>query len=103
MKQLRVTDAAKRDLSDIASYTEATWGLDQKQKYIGALHERIKALWKNPSIGVVRDDAGQDCRSLACGSHQIFYRDSETTIIVLRVLHGSQDVHRHVDPGDPQR
>jgi toxin ParE1/3/4 len=96
MKKVLIAGAAQRDLSEIAAYTEANWGSEQKRRYLDAIRDRIRELRDNPEIGVKRNDVRPGYRSLASGQHQIFYRTSDTVIVVLRVLHGSMDVHRHI-------
>jgi len=45
--------------------------------------------WNLSKIAVKRNDVRLGCRGLASEQHQIFYRTSDTAIVVLRVLHVS--------------
>lgn len=96
MRKLIISSAAHRDISEISKYTEATWGLEQKQRYKGMLFGRMKQLQSNPDIGISREEVGSGYRSLTVEQHHIFYRSADEAVVVLRVLHGSMDVHRHI-------
>ena len=96
MKRLLVAEAAKRDLPKIATYTEDKWGAEQKHTYMNAFRDQLAALRVNPLIGVNRNDVRPGYRSITCGRHQIFYRESDTSVVVVRVHHERQDVHHHL-------
>ena len=96
MKPLLIADAAKRDLEGISAYTARTWGVEQKRRYLDLLRGDMAGLRANPAIGTMRDAISPGVRSLASGSHRIFYRDTPDAVIVLRVLHASMDTHRHL-------
>ena len=95
MKPLLIAHAAKRDLEDIAAYTARTWGVEQKRRYLDLLRGEA-GLRANPTIGTMRDAISPGVRSLASGSHRIFYRDTLDAVIALRVLHASMDTHGHL-------
>ena len=52
MMTLRLTDDARRDLSDIRSYTRREFGAHQAALYMGRLGEGFKALRRHPDIGL---------------------------------------------------
>jgi len=93
----RIRPEAEKDLKDIARYTRRTWGLEQTRKYLRALHERMQALAANPNLGVTRHDVAEGYRSARIGHHHVFYRQDGDIIIVVRMLHESMDVQRHVE------
>jgi len=94
--RLQITAAARHDLSGIAAYTEAQWGREQRQRYIDLRRGQMTALRTHNDVGMKRDEVHPGCRSLASGRHQIFYRYTATAVVVLRVLHQSMDVRRHI-------
>lgn len=100
MKRTRkylVRPAAENDLKDIGRHTRQAWGREQARRYLRALHEKMQSLAANPNLGVVRDDVAEGYRSARVGHHHIFYRTDRDDIVVVRVLHESMDVQRHLD------
>ena len=98
MTKVVVSDAAKRDLQDIARYTEQTWGSAQRLRYVDAIKKRFALLRERPTAGSSREEIRPGYRSIPSDRHVIFYRVTEDTVEVLRVLHGNMDVHRHLGP-----
>lgn len=43
-------------------------------------------------MGRARDEISPGLRSFPAGSHVIYYRVSDTELIVTRIVHGSRDV-----------
>lgn len=92
-----LTRLAEQDLLDIGRHTQREWGRAKRSAYLRRLHERMEALARHPKLGVARDDVREGYRSWPEGRHVIFYRAlSEDSILVVRVLHASMDVSRHV-------
>nr|WP_262888428.1 type II toxin-antitoxin system RelE/ParE family toxin [Chryseobacterium cheonjiense] len=46
----------------------------------------------NPTSGKTRNEIKQGLYSFPKGNHIIFYRLSDTHIIIVRILHGSRDI-----------
>lgn len=90
-KRLRVSGPAKRDLSDIGAYTLREWGAAQKKKYLGQIRARFAALRESPGVGAARDEIAGGLRSCRAGRHVIYYRETGSELVVLRVLHESMD------------
>jgi toxin ParE1/3/4 len=85
---------AQRDIDDILAYTIETWGAAQLEKYKRILDIAFRKLEQNPDIG--KTGLLPDFRSLQAGSHVIFYRIDDTSIHVVRILHGRMDFSRHL-------
>ncbi|MGG1948880.1 type II toxin-antitoxin system RelE/ParE family toxin [Trinickia sp. NRRL B-1857] len=93
--QLRLTPLAESDLEDIWRYTFEHWSIDQADRYHRDLVATMAALAQGDKTGrvcTVRDGYLQ----YAVGSHIVFYRETETTRDVSRVLHQRMDVDRHL-------
>ncbi len=88
--------AARADLKRIGQYTEREWGRGQRTKYLRHLEESIDLMADSPKMGTPRDDLREGYRSLRAGRHVIFYREVAAGIEVVRVLHASMDVDRHL-------
>ena len=85
---------AQRDIDDILAHTIENWGVAQLEKYKRILDIAFRKLEQNPNIGQI--SLPPDFRSLQAESHVIFYRIDETSIHVVRILHGRMDFSRHV-------
>lgn len=96
LKPLRISAPARRDLESIGEYTRRQWGAAQKRKYLRHLQDKLIALQASPAIGAPRDDVSPGLRGLAALEHIIFYRESETALLIVRILHTSQDVTAHI-------
>ena len=90
-KRRRVSGPAKRDLADIGAYALREWGAAQKKKYLGQIRERFAALRETPGVGAARDEIADGLRSYRAGRHVIYYRETGSELVVLRVLHESMD------------
>lgn len=93
--QLRLTPLAESDLEDIWLYTFEHWSIEQANRYHRDLVATMEALARGEKTGrvcTVREGYLQ----YAAGSHIVFYRETETTLDVTRVLHQRMDVDRHL-------
>jgi toxin ParE1/3/4 len=94
MKRLRLTREALQDLRDIWAYSTETWGIQQAERYVDAIRSAITGLRDG---NVVSQNAGyglKGCRKVTCGRHIVFFRENETVVEVVRVLHQKMDVGR---------
>jgi toxin ParE1/3/4 len=84
------------DLENIWRYTFETWSLQQADDYQRQLVIAFSALAK----GTRRSRNLQAVRpgyfSAVCNSHCIFYRKTETGILIVRILHQRMDPMRHL-------
>lgn len=95
-KPLRISGPAGRDLAAIAEYTQREWGAAQKRKYLAYIKKCFALLRNTPAVGTPRDDIAPGLLSHPVEKHIVFYRESEQALLVVRVLHGSMDVKRHL-------
>lgn len=94
-RQLRLTPLAEIDLEDIWRYTAEQWSLAQADHYHRDLIGTMEALARGKKAGracIVRDGYFR----YAVGSHVVFYRETDDTIDVIRVLHQRMDIERHL-------
>jgi toxin ParE1/3/4 len=97
MTKLRLTDDARRDLSDIRAYTRRDFGTRQAAVYMGRLAEGFKALRRHPEIGFPIDHLKPGFRCFRVQHHAIFYAQDGEVIAVVAVLHESQLPTRHLE------
>ncbi|HEU4854330.1 MAG TPA: type II toxin-antitoxin system RelE/ParE family toxin [Nitrosospira sp.] len=87
-------DLAQRDIDDILAYTLENRGAGQLEKYKIMLDTAFKEIEQNPDMG--KSGLLPGLRRFPAGSHVIFYRVDDTSISVIRVLHGRMDYSRHL-------
>ena len=95
-KLWKLTRAAEQDLEDIWRYTFARWSVTQADTYHNSLIDAFNAL--SAGQGQFRKISALDRIYLYCpsGSHNIFFREQETSIVIIRVLHNRMDPSRHL-------
>ena len=108
---VRLTDRADQDDVEILRWTSEHFGARQAQVYARTLSLAIEALIEGPEVAGVRarDEIALGIRTLHVerqgrkGRHFVVLRVAgEQTIDVLRLLHDSMDMVRHIEdvPGD---
>lgn len=93
---LVLNPVAQRDVRSILLYTRKQWGQSARDAYEEALNQALLTLSENPLIGRRRDAVPGDLRTFRVRQHMIYYRYSDDTLTVLRVLHGKMDPGQHV-------
>jgi toxin ParE1/3/4 len=97
----RLRARALEDIREIAQYTEQNWGIAQRDLYLDGLFGCFGNLADNPGLGMARDDIAPGLRSLRHGRHLVVYLPAKRRVEIVRVLHVSRDVRRHVDIDEP--
>ena len=102
MPSFVLTKAAKADLKDIGRYTQATWGRDQRTRYLTLLDTGFRALADNPVVGKDCNDIRPGYRKHQIEKHIAFYRQSGSSQIeIVRVLHERMDLEANLsESGD---
>ena len=95
-RKLRLSGTARRDLEEIGAYTRREWGARQKRKYLGLIRDKLIALRDHPMAGAARDDLAEGLRACAVEKHIVYYRETETVLAVVRILHRRIDPARHL-------
>lgn len=103
---LRLARSAEQDIIDILAWTNEYFGKEQSMIYAETLTLGLEALTAGPGIiGVKsRSDIAPGIKTLHVakggrkGRHVIVFRVGEHSMIdILRILHDSMDMSRHVD------
>jgi toxin ParE1/3/4 len=101
MPTYRKTRRADEDLKEIYRYTRRMWGRAQAVRYIHGLEQRFTILANNPLAGIAREDLQPEgLRSVVHGHHVVFYQPQPDGVLIVRVLHGRQDVRAHLDSAE---
>lgn len=83
-----LTQKATDDLKAIGRYTQATWGREQRNRYLSMLDDTFHDLAANPPKGRDCSAIRDGYRKHQAGKHIIFYRSIENGFIeIVRVLH----------------
>jgi toxin ParE1/3/4 len=97
MPLFRLTERAKTDLRSIGRYTQATWGHEQRNRYLARLDAWFHLLAREPHRGRACDDIRAGYRKYHVGWHLIFYRVSPEGLEIIRILHDRMDIENHLD------
>lgn len=110
--RVRLAEQAERDLLGITLWTVENFSAQQAEIYVETLSLAIEALHDGPEVfgATVRDDLALGVRTLHVarqgrrGRHFVVFRAaSEQTIEVLRLLHDSMDLARHLPSANDQK
>jgi toxin ParE1/3/4 len=94
---LPFTPKAREDLESIADFTLEKWGIQQEQLYLRLLKQAFGFLSDNPYLGHPMSKVMPGLRRLLAGSHIILYFVADTHVDVVRILHHSMDILRHIE------
>src|SRR5215213_2337234 len=107
---VRLTDAAERDLRDIVRWTANRFGPEQARAYLAILRQAFRALEAGPVVPGARrrSELGNQLYTLHAARdgrrarHLILFRatllEGSGMVEVLRILHDSMDIVRHLPP-----
>jgi toxin ParE1/3/4 len=96
MSQLWLTRKARADLDAIWDYTAHHWGEDQAEAYLLSLGETMQLLAKQPGLGRKIEDIREGYFKFPAASHVFIFRLAPGVIEIIRILHKSMDVDRHL-------
>lgn len=95
MSLVTFSPAAAADLDNIWDYTAEEWGVEQADRYTDDVQSTCRGLARGEKRG--RDvDVRSGYLKHAVGKHFVFFRTTEAGIEVIRILHQSMDVGRHL-------
>ena len=95
-KTLRLSKPSQQDLHNIAAYTSRNWGNAQKELYINKIMTDLEILCQTPSLGFASDELSSGLRAYTIEQHIVYYRESKTRIIVIRILHKRMAFEQHL-------
>ena len=90
------SELAETDLLEIWLYTAEEWSLPQADIYLAQLGSTLKNLIDHPEMGKDRADLRKGYRSLLVNHQHVFYRLIDDEIQIMRVLHESVDLTKHL-------
>jgi toxin ParE1/3/4 len=94
-RSFRLSPLAENDMEDVWTYSARQWSLEQAEAYTRELLGAFSDLASGRRTGTPIV-ARRNYLRLLVGSHAVFYQATETKIDIIRVLHQSMDVRRHL-------
>jgi toxin ParE1/3/4 len=94
-RRIRLTPLAEADLEDIWLYTVKTWSVEQAESYHAGIIAAFVGLANGTKVGQSLDVRAGYLK-YAVGSHLVFFRLSDPTVDVIRILHQRMDVSLHL-------
>ena len=96
MVKLRLREAAQNDLIEIRLFSNREFGAGQTDQYMRGFSTIFRRNREFPRLGSSVDGFEIDLRCIVYQSHRIFYRVEGSKLFVVRILHHSQNAHRHL-------
>lgn len=98
MAEFEFSAEADEDIQGIYRYTAMHFGVGQADRYADQLLSSVIMAARFPLTGrSFTTRAGAALRQYNVGRHAIFYRQTRTGILVVRVLHQMMDFDAHLD------
>ena len=96
MSKVQFTNAARKDLREIFTYTTRTWGITQARQYSEQLKQHTIAIGEfrahsKPVLG-----SSADVHQSHCRKHIFIFERKGDTVLIIRILHEAMDVPRHL-------
>lgn len=91
MRTLSRTPLAARDVREIVDYL-LEHSEPAADRFTAELEAACRLLPSQPRMGGARDDLAPGVRSVVVGKYVVFFRASDTSIEVLRVIHGARNI-----------
>ena len=96
MASYTLSPAAQADLESIWDYTVAHWGEAQAEVYTRGIQAACEALSNGTLVSRSADNIRAAYRKAAVGSHVLYFRMQSDMVEIVRILHQSMDVERHL-------
>jgi len=91
----RLTPRAETDLEEIWLYTAREWSPDQAESYTDEIIDVFEAIADGTKPGQpVPVRVGY--RKALVGRHVIYFKRGDDTVVIVRILHQSMDLDRHI-------
>ena len=91
-----LTNEADHDLVEIYDYTASNFSEKQADDYLDQLMSLFDRLEIYPDLGIKRSEIHQEIRSIAIGSHIVFYKPYNKSVLIVRILHHSRDFYKYL-------
>lgn len=96
MTKIEFTRDAERDLINIFLYGIENFGPALAEQYLETINAKIEMVAHPPDFGADYSFVINGVRRYEVASHAVYYRSTQSGLLVLRVLHGRMDAGRHL-------
>ncbi|HAT2828797.1 TPA: type II toxin-antitoxin system RelE/ParE family toxin [Klebsiella oxytoca] len=96
MKTVKLTPKASQDLEDIWYYGYHHFGEEQADRYINQISDIFQVI-SDHNIGTPRPELGEYISALPVERHMLYFLQTDTEIIIIRILSQHQDAGRHLN------
>ena len=97
MNKIQLSQTAESDIALIADYTIYKFGITHARKYRDGLLDTFSLLAENPSLGRIFKLQGPVLlKRYQYRSHVVFYAETDTGILIVRILGGMMDFEKHL-------
>ena len=96
MPSYELSGAADADLEAIGRHSAEKWGFERAEAYLLALHRAFENLTLFPKSGRRADEIRRGYFRFESERHVVFYRKTDTGILIVRVLHQRMEAKRHL-------
>ena len=90
--RLRISELATADIDSAWDYTARRWSPSRADALLDTFEETFRLLLAYPAVGRRRDELTPGIRSLPASGFVVFYQFTESTLDVVRLIHGSRDI-----------
>ncbi|WP_295528368.1 type II toxin-antitoxin system RelE/ParE family toxin [Novosphingobium sp. Chol11] len=98
MAKIKFSAAARKDLAAIDEYGAAQFGDEIASEYARGFQVVFSLLGQYTLAGRLRSELREGTRCKVHRRHLIFYRFTDDTVFIQRILHHSQDIPAHLRP-----
>jgi toxin ParE1/3/4 len=91
VKEFVLSPAAELDLDDIWDYSVENWGIRQAERYIRMIQDTIVGLTDGTQPSQTASHVRPGYRSMLVGTHILFFKETDSLIDVIRILHQRMD------------
>ncbi len=92
MRSIVYAPEAQADLAAIGAYIAEQASETTAGRFLGRIRRTIEDMAHFPGSRPLVPELGADIRRLVVGRYLIFYRFDETTVFIVRVLHGARNI-----------
>lgn len=93
---IKLRPKAEEDLENIYQYSVNHWGYEQADKYIYELETNFRNLAQYRHIGRDCSYISPNLRAFYITPHIIYYKLISSGIAIVRILHESMDMEKHI-------
>ena len=94
--RVKYSSKAYRDLVEMKQFGILNFGRVHADAYQAKIKKALKRIGMYPEGARIREELAMPVRILPVGSHLIVYELQDGLVVIVRVLHGSQNILGHL-------